>query len=136
MVALTVRPGPARTGRSLLLGLAASLCLTGAPARPVKAQPPAASAPASAPAIGTRETDRALQPVDLNNASQAALRGLSGINAQRAQAIVNGRPYTVADELVSRKILPNAVFSNIRERLIVGPVRPGPPASAASTRPG
>ena len=136
MVSLTVRPGPARTCRSLLLGLAASLCFAGASAQAVKPQPPVASAPASAPAVGTRETDRALQPVDLNNASQAALRGLSGINAQRAQAIVNGRPYAVADELVSRKILPNAVFSNIRERLIVGPARHAPPASAASTRPG
>ena len=135
MVTLNPRPGHARTGRALLLGMAASLCLAGAPALAVKPAPPAASAPASDPAGGVRERDRPATPVDLNNASDASLRGLAGISAQRARAIVNGRPYAAAEELVNRKILPNAVFSNIRDRLVVGPARPGPPGPAASSKP-
>jgi len=117
------------------MGMAAALCLAGAPAIAVKPAPAAASVPASAAPGGVREKDRPVAPVDLNSASDAALRDLAGINAQRARAIVNGRPYAAAEELVSRKILPNAVFANIRERLVVGPARPGPPVAAASSKP-
>jgi len=135
MVTLSRRPGRGSSGRALFLGMAAALCLAGAPASAVKPAPAAASAPASEAAGGVREKDRAAAPIDLNTASDAALRGLAGINAQRARAIVNGRPYAAAEELVSRKILPNAVFANIRERLVVGPARPGPPVAAASSKP-
>ena len=133
MVTLNRHPGRARATRALHLALAASLCLAGVPALAVKPPPSASSGPASGAAGGDRERERSAQLVDLNHASEAALRALPGINAQRARAIQSGRPYALADELVSRKILPNAVFSNIRDRLTVG--RPGPAASAASTRP-
>lgn len=48
--------------------------------------------------------------LSLNTATQSELETLPGIGPVRAQAIISGRPYQAADELVSRQILSSAAF--------------------------
>jgi radical SAM superfamily enzyme with C-terminal helix-hairpin-helix motif len=58
--------------------------------------------------------------VDLNTASQADLVTLPGIDEAVAKAVIDGRPYKSADELVSRKIVSAEAYELIRPRVSVG----------------
>ena len=53
--------------------------------------------------------------MSINNADLKSLITLPGIGEARAQAIIDARPYTKLDELVSRKIISQTVFNNIKE---------------------
>lgn len=55
--------------------------------------------------------------ININSASLNQLDSLEGIGAVRAQKIIDNRPYTGIDELVSRKILPKSVFEVNKEKL-------------------
>lgn len=56
--------------------------------------------------------------VDINRASLEELKALKGIGDVRAAAIVQGRPYARKDELVRKGIVPQAVYDEIRERIV------------------
>src|SRR5271157_1469768 len=77
---------------------------TAQPAAPAKAPPPAAAAPA--PAAKTP----AAELLDINSASAADLQALPGIGDKRAADIIKNRPYKGKDELVQKKIIPEAVY--------------------------
>lgn len=55
--------------------------------------------------------------VNINTASDQALDSLSGIGPVTAQKIINGRPYSSIDELLSRKIVGSKVFEQIKEKI-------------------
>lgn len=97
--------------RTFLLTLCTLGCLgLGLPTTALAAPPaPAAKASAAAPAAA---------PVDINRASPDELKALKGIGEARASAIVKGRPYARKDELLRRGILPEAVYNDIRERIV------------------
>lgn len=108
-------------------------------ASPVEAPlaPPEATAPAPAPKVrspakrphpGKASAKRAaaktsagaaetIGTVNINVASRAELVSLPGIGPSRADAIMNGRPYQETAELVRRRILPDTLFTSLRERL-------------------
>jgi len=93
--------------------LALSICLLSVPlagaadkATPAGTATPAASAQATAALI------------DINSASAMELSKLPGIADARSAAIIKGRPYKRKDELVQRKILPQAVYDGIKDRVI------------------
>ncbi len=71
-----------------------------------KPAPPAAPAPAMA------------DPMDINTASEKDLATLKGIGDVRAKAIVKGRPYKGKDELVQKKIVPQNVYDDIKDKII------------------
>lgn len=56
--------------------------------------------------------------LDINTASREDLEALSGIGPAYAHKIVNGRPYARKDELVSRKIVPQATYDKVRDKII------------------
>lgn len=77
---------------------------------PVNAGKPAVTAPQKAVAPADR--------IDINSASEAQLTTLTGIGDVRAKAIVKGRPYSGKDDLVTKKIVPEAVYEKIKDQII------------------
>ena len=58
-------------------------------------------------------------PVDLNGASKEQLESLPGVTPRIAESIVTHRPYTKSSELVDRRILSQAEYDKIANRLKV-----------------
>lgn len=57
--------------------------------------------------------------VNLNSASEADLQSLPGINQEDAQKIINGRPYSNANDLLSKQIVSRNEFAKIQSRITV-----------------
>jgi DNA uptake protein ComE-like DNA-binding protein len=58
------------------------------------------------------------KPVDINSAPIDELRKLPGIGDAYAQKIIDNRPYQTKDQLVSRKVIPEASYDRIKDRII------------------
>ena len=88
-----------------------------APATGGKMAPPAATAPAtkSAPAATTAKP---AELIDINHATADQLSTLPGIAKARSEAIIKGRPYKGKDELVQKKIIPENVYNDIKDKII------------------
>lgn len=55
--------------------------------------------------------------VNLNTASAGELDSLPGIGTVRAQAIIDNRPYSSSEELLSKKVIPQSVYEKIKEKV-------------------
>jgi competence protein ComEA len=91
-----------------LLILVAAVTLMAAPQQK-KASPKAdtKSAPAKAGAL-----------IDINTASEAELKKLNGIGDAYAAKIVQNRPYRAKNQLVQKKIIPQATYDKIKDQII------------------
>ncbi len=82
-------------------------------------------------AAQTRPAPPASSLIDLNAASRDDLMTLEGIGEVRADAIIRARPFKAKTELVERRLIPEALYDKIADKVIARP----PPATAPTTRP-
>jgi competence protein ComEA len=81
-------------------------------ASPVLAGTKAPAAKPDKPAATKKE------PLEINSASEEQLKALPGIGDAYAKKIVDGRPYKGKDELVQKKVVPQATYDKIKDQII------------------
>jgi DNA uptake protein ComE-like DNA-binding protein len=72
--------------------------------------------------------------IDLNNASRDELMTLDGIGEVRADAIIRARPFRAKTELVERRLIPEALYEKIADK-VMARAPPGMPAPTAKPVP-
>ena len=82
-----------------------------------KTKATAADAKAGAKGAATDAKAKA-KVVDINTASDAELKAVSGIGDAYAAKIIAGRPYANKAQLKSRNIMPSLVYEKVKDQII------------------
>ena len=72
------------------------------------------TAKSTATAAASATTDK----IDINTATADQLKAIPGIGDAYSKRIIDGRPYTAKNQLVSRGILPQGVYDKIKDQII------------------
>ncbi|HEV8183342.1 MAG TPA: helix-hairpin-helix domain-containing protein [Candidatus Angelobacter sp.] len=126
-----------KSSRTLAVLFMLSLFATGAYAQGGAGSKDAAKKTASADSA-TKKTKKA-DLVDINAASKEELTALPGIGDAYSQKIIDGRPYNTKHDLVTRKIIPQATYDQVKDKIIAhhvaGAAAKGKKSSGSSTPP-
>jgi competence protein ComEA len=88
--------------------------VSGVAAGQASASAPAGSTAAAANSMTKAATDK----LDLNAATVDQLKELPGIGDAYSKKIVDGRPYRAKNELVQKKIIPQATYDKIKDMIV------------------
>ena len=61
--------------------------------------------------------------LDINTATADQLKAFNGIGDAYAKRIIDGRPYTMKTQLVSKGVLPQATYNKIKDNIIASKVK-------------
>ena len=73
--------------------------------------------PSSSTSAPQKPADAKADLLDLNTATLEQLEALPAIGTAYAQKIVDGRPYKAKNELVSKKVIPQATYDKIKDKV-------------------
>lgn len=76
------------------------------------------AAPAKAQTTAQKAATSAGKLIDINSATMDELDALPGIGKAYAQKIVDGRPYKMKTDLVRKKIIPQATYDKVKDKII------------------
>ena len=93
---------------------------------------PAQAKPATATKAVTAAPAPTAQPLDLNTATPDQLKALPGIGDAYSKRIIDGRPYTMKNQLTQRGILPQATYDKIKDSVVAK--RPAAATTAAAKK--
>ncbi|MBS1814325.1 MAG: helix-hairpin-helix domain-containing protein [Acidobacteria bacterium] len=71
-----------------------------------------------APAATKASTAQTGAPLDLNTATADQLKALPGIGDVYAKRIIDGRPYTMKNQIVQRGIVPQATYDKVKDMIV------------------
>jgi competence protein ComEA len=74
----------------------------------------AAKKPAKAATAAASNADL----LDINSATKEQLEALPGIGAAYSQKIIDGRPYAKKTDLLRKKVVPQATYTKIKDKII------------------
>lgn len=75
--------------------------------------------PSKKEAVNLGEVAGATTKININTASQGLLESLSGIGKVRTTEIIKERPYNRIEDLKTRKVIPDGVFEDIKNKISV-----------------
>ena len=72
----------------------------------------------SAAPVGKASTTNTSDKLDINTATADQLKAFNGIGDAYAKRIIDGRPYTMKTQLVSKGVLPQATYNKIKDNIV------------------
>ena len=73
---------------------------------------------AKKPAKATTAAAANADLLDINSATKEQLEALPGIGAAYSQKIIDGRPYAKKTDLLRKKVVPQATYTKIKDKII------------------